>query len=45
MSTSAARPEVPFGEAVRAWARIALQSFGGPAGQIAVTIAAFPASA
>ncbi|MEO6444056.1 MAG: chromate efflux transporter [Gemmatimonadaceae bacterium] len=27
---------VPFGEAVRAWTRIALQSFGGPAGQIAV---------
>jgi chromate transporter len=27
---------VPFGEAVRAWARIALHSFGGPAGQIAV---------
>jgi chromate transporter len=27
---------IPFGEAVRTWARIALQSFGGPAGQIAV---------
>ncbi|MDP8993932.1 MAG: chromate efflux transporter, partial [Pseudomonadota bacterium] len=27
---------VPFGEAVRVWARIALLSFGGPAGQIAV---------
>lgn len=27
---------IPFGEAVRVWARIALLSFGGPAGQIAV---------
>ncbi|HEX8525540.1 chromate efflux transporter [Allosphingosinicella sp.] len=27
---------VPFGEAVRVWWRIALLSFGGPAGQIAV---------
>jgi chromate transporter len=27
---------VPFGEAVRVWTRIALMSFGGPAGQIAV---------
>jgi chromate transporter len=27
---------VPFDEALRTWARIALQSFGGPAGQIAV---------
>jgi len=27
---------VPFGEALRAWVRIALNSFGGPAGQIAV---------
>ena len=27
---------VPFGEAVRVWTRIAAQSFGGPAGQIAV---------
>jgi chromate transporter len=27
---------VPFGEALRAWARVALLSFGGPAGQIAV---------
>ena len=27
---------VPFAEAVRTWARIALLSFGGPAGQIAV---------
>jgi chromate transporter len=29
-------PEVPFREAARVWTRIALQSFGGPAGQIAV---------
>ena len=28
--------EIPFGEAVRTWARVALQSFGGPTGQIAV---------
>ncbi|MEA3018368.1 MAG: chromate transporter [Sphingomonadales bacterium] len=28
--------QVSFGEAVRVWARIALLSFGGPAGQIAV---------
>ena len=28
--------QVSFGEALRAWARIALNSFGGPAGQIAV---------
>ncbi len=27
---------VPFGEAVRTWGAIALQTFGGPAGQIAV---------
>jgi chromate transporter len=27
---------IPFGEAMRVWARIALLSFGGPAGQIAV---------
>src|SRR5690349_14545640 len=27
---------VPFAEAVRTWARVALLSFGGPAGQIAV---------
>ena len=27
---------VRFGEALRVWARIALLSFGGPAGQIAV---------
>ena len=31
------RPEaVPFGEAVSVWVRVALLSFGGPAGQIAV---------
>lgn len=28
--------DIPFNEAVRAWARIAALSFGGPAGQIAV---------
>ena len=27
---------IPFGEAVRVWAKIAALSFGGPAGQIAV---------
>jgi chromate transporter len=27
---------VPFSEAVRTWLRVALLSFGGPAGQIAV---------
>lgn len=27
---------VPFGDAVKAWAAISLQTFGGPAGQIAV---------
>ena len=27
---------IPFAEGVRTWARVALQSFGGPAGQIAV---------
>jgi chromate transporter len=31
-----ARPAVPFGTAVRAWFAISLQTFGGPAGQIAV---------
>jgi chromate transporter len=30
------RDAVPFSEAVRVWARVAVQSFGGPAGQIAV---------
>jgi chromate transporter len=29
-------PAVPFGEAVRVWGRVAVLSFGGPAGQIAV---------
>ena len=28
--------EIPFRDAVRAWSKIALMSFGGPAGQIAV---------
>ena len=28
--------EIPFGEALRVWAKVALLSFGGPAGQIAV---------
>ena len=27
---------VPFGEAMKVWARVAALSFGGPAGQIAV---------
>jgi len=31
-----ARDQVPFREAVRAWFLISLQTFGGPAGQIAV---------
>jgi chromate transporter len=31
-----ARDVVPFGEATRAWLTISLQTFGGPAGQIAV---------
>jgi chromate transporter len=29
-------PAVPLGEAARTWTRVGLQSFGGPAGQIAV---------
>ena len=29
-------PAVPFGEAVKVWARVVALSFGGPAGQIAV---------
>jgi chromate transporter len=33
---AAAPHGIPFGEALRVWARIALLSFGGPAGQIAV---------
>ncbi|MEA3003773.1 MAG: chromate transporter [Sphingomonadales bacterium] len=36
MSGSGPPPPVPFAEAVRVWCRIALLSFGGPAGQIAV---------
>ncbi len=38
-ATPVARPGgdvVPFGQAVRAWFAISLQTFGGPAGQIAV---------
>jgi chromate transporter len=34
--TTTAGHGVPFGEAVRVWARIAALSFGGPAGQISV---------
>jgi chromate transporter len=33
---SAANTEIPFTTALRTWARIGLESFGGPAGQIAV---------
>ena len=36
MTQKAAGQGIPFGEAVKAWARIAALSFGGPAGQIAV---------
>ena len=35
-SVPAGRDVIPFREAVRAWAGISLQTFGGPAGQIAV---------
>jgi chromate transporter len=35
-SPGAARDVVPFRDAVRAWFAISLQTFGGPAGQIAV---------
>ncbi|MEU4718105.1 chromate efflux transporter [Nonomuraea dietziae] len=35
-SASAAGDVIPFGQAVRAWFAISLQTFGGPAGQIAV---------
>jgi chromate transporter len=35
-STDAVRDLVPFAEAVRTWGAVALQTFGGPAGQIAV---------
>ncbi|HEU5485530.1 MAG TPA: chromate transporter, partial [Microlunatus sp.] len=34
--TSVAGDVIPFGQAVRAWFLISLQTFGGPAGQIAV---------
>jgi chromate transporter len=33
---AAADHGVPFGEALRTWSRVAINSFGGPAGQIAV---------
>ena len=36
MTQEAAGHGIPFGEAVKVWARIAALSFGGPAGQIAV---------
>ncbi len=36
MSTSNTDQTLPFSEALRVWVRVALQSFGGPAGQIAV---------
>jgi chromate transporter len=36
MARSAPRHGVGFGEAVRVWMRVAMLSFGGPAGQIAV---------
>jgi len=35
-STRQGQDVVPFGQAVRAWLAISLQTFGGPAGQIAV---------
>ena len=35
-SGDAARDPVPFGEALWTWGAVALQTFGGPAGQIAV---------
>jgi chromate transporter len=34
--TGAPSTEIPFEDAVRVWVRVGLQSFGGPAGQIAV---------
>jgi chromate transporter len=34
--TGAPPTEIPFEDAVRVWVRVGLQSFGGPAGQIAV---------
>ena len=36
MSLASPPRTVPFSEALRVWTRVALQSFGGPAGQIAV---------
>jgi len=36
MTQTTTRDVVPFGEAVRTWFTISLQTFGGPAGQIAV---------
>ena len=36
IESATAEHGVPFGEAVRVWARVAALSFGGPAGQIAV---------
>ncbi len=36
LAAGPAEPLVPFQEALRTWVRVALQSFGGPAGQIAV---------
>ncbi len=36
MDRRESRDAVPFREALRVWARVAVQSFGGPAGQIAV---------
>jgi len=36
LTTASGRDLVPFGGAVRAWFVISLQTFGGPAGQIAV---------
>lgn len=36
MNSPAPIPAVPFREALAAWTRVALTSFGGPAGQIAV---------
>ena len=35
-AAAASDPAIPFGTAVRAWFAISLQTFGGPAGQIAV---------
>ena len=31
-----AQHDIPFSEAFKVWVRVALNSFGGPAGQIAV---------